>query len=633
MRFASLWPRRSQSPRRTSRPRRRLAPRDRLGCGLHAAGLTGMEMFERRIALAADLSVAVAEADAWYVPGSQVSLAFDLVNKGDATATGAQFTSALSGQITATNWTVAYAGGATGPTSAFGTIAANVTMPAGSSARFTAVGTIGANATGSLVNSVNASLAGDADTSNNTAVATLKFAPKSIIATNEAAWASTSIVRLLDPATGGTRTTAFAFEPGFKGGVRAALGDLDDDGKPEIVCVPGVGRAAEIVVLRQDVSDSGAVTLARDNRFTIAPFGTGERRGLNVAVGDFNGDGKQDVAVARASATGAIRLYRSTGSGLVLDKAFTPSIPGSIAGVSLAAADFGTFAAGSVVNAARPDGRAELVIASGPGTAPLVQILDPSATVPAVVDSVRPFTPRFRGGVNVSTFRVDPDAIPDLILSQGQGGSSQVEIYDGFVPSAANAALAPAFAAFGSQPAITRAAAVISAAIDVDGDGRADSIQLSQAGAVGGAVQQVSVLGAPRNAATTGAGATRVAGTVAAVVGNPTSVVYQVSGTGLKFRDSVVGTGASPSSASATVKVDYEGRLLDGTKFDGNTNTSFNLSGVVAGFREGIQSMKVGGRRTLVIPPSLGYGANPPAGSSIPANATLIFEVALLETT
>ena len=43
--------------------------------------------------------------------------------------------------------------------------------------------------------------------------------------------------------------------------------------------------------------------------------------------------------------------------------------------------------------------------------------------------------------------------------------------------------------------------------------------------------------------------------------------------------------------------------------------------------------MKVGGRRTLIIPPSLGYGASPPAGSSIPANATLIFEVALLETT
>lgn len=627
MRFTLSW------PRRRRHPRRRLAPRDRLGTGLHAGGLAGMEMFERRMALAADLAVAVADVDAWYVPGTQVSLSFDLVNKGDATATAAQFTSALSGQITSPNWTATYAGGATGPASAFGNLSANVTLPAGASARFTVVGTIGANATGSLVSSVNASLPGDGDTSNNSAVATMKFVPKSIVATNEAAWASTSIVRLLDPATGGTRTTGFAFEPGFQGGVRAALGDLDGDGKPEIVCVPGVGRTAEIAVLRQDVSDTGAVTLSRDTRFTVAPFGAGERRGLNVAVGDFTGDGNTDVAVAKASGAGEVRIYRSTGSGLVLDKAFTPSIPGSFAGVTLAAADFGTFSAGTVVNASRPDGRAELVIGSGAGVAPLVQVVDPSATKPVVLDSVRPFTPAFRGGVNVSVFRVDPDAIPDFILSQGKGGSSRIELYDGFVSPAANAALAPAFAAFGTQPVATRAAAVITTGVDADGDGRADAIQASQAGAVGGAVQQYSVLGAVRNAATTGAGATRVAGSVASVVGDPAGVVFQVSSTGLKFRDSIVGTGATPSSASATVKVDYEGRLLDGTKFDGNTNASFNLSGVVAGFREGIQSMKVGGRRTLIIPPSLGYGANPPAGSSIPANATLIFEVALLETT
>lgn len=620
------------STRRRRRTRRRLAQRDRLGCGLHAAGLAGMEMFERRMALAADLAVAVAEADAWYVPGSQVTLAFELVNKGDATATGAQFTSALSGQITSATWKATYTGGATGPSSAFGTISAAVNMPAGSAARFTVVGTIGANATGSLVNSVNASLAGDGDTSDNTAVATLKFVPKSIVATNDAAWASTSLVRLLDPATGGTRTTGFAFEPAFKGGVRSAMGDLDGDGKPEVVLVPGVGRTAEIVVLRQNVSDAGAVTLVRDPRFSVAPFGDAERRGLNVAVGDFDGDGRHDVAVARASGSGAVRLYRSTGSGLVFDKGFTPSIPGSIAGVSLAAADFGTFSGGALVDATRPDGKDELVVASGPGTAPLVQVIAPHPKW-IIADTIRPFTPSFRGGVHVAAFRVDPDAIPDLIVSQGQGGSSRVEIYDGVVSAAANPILGPAFAAFASRPAATRATAVVTAPIDINGDGVADAIHTSQAGPIGGAVQQLSVLGAARGAATTGTGATRVAGTVAAVVGDPGASAYRVTASGLKFRDSVVGTGASPSSASATVKVDYEGRLLDGTKFDGNTGTSFNLSGVVAGFREGILSMKVGGRRTIILPPSLGYGGNPPAGSAIPPDATLIFEVALLETT
>lgn len=629
MRFSLSWPRRV-----TGRRRGPLRRRDRLGCGVHAAGLHGLELFERRVALAADLAVSVFEADAWYVPGSQTSITFDLVNKGDATATGAQFTSSLSGQITSPNWKATYAGGATGPASGFGAIGATVTMPAGGSARFTITGAIGANATGALVNSANASLAGDGNTADNTAVATLRFVPKSVVATNDAAYASTSIVRLLDPATGGTRTTAFAFEPGFKGGVRTAVGDLDGDGKPEIVATPGVGRVAEVVVLRQEVSDSGAVTLVKDPRYSLAPFGSGERRGIAVAVADFNADGRDDIAFARSSGAGEVRVYHATAAGgLAFAKAFTPSIPGNFTGVSLSAADFGTFASGAVVDASRPDGKAELVVASGAGVAPLVQVVDLSAATPAVVDSIRPFAAAFRGGLSVSTGRVDPDATPDIIVAQGQGGTSQVEIYDGRVGSATNALLAPAFTAFAAQPAASRRGPVTTAGIDIDGDARIDSIQMSQASAVGTAVQQVSVLGAPKGSTTSGAGATRVASAESRLVNDVQSAVFQATASGLKFRDVIVGTGVSPSSASATVKVDYEGRLIDGTKFDGNTGTSFNLSGVVAGFREGIQSMKVGGRRILVIPANLAYGANPPAGSSIPANATLVFDVALLETT
>jgi FKBP-type peptidyl-prolyl cis-trans isomerase len=95
---------------------------------------------------------------------------------------------------------------------------------------------------------------------------------------------------------------------------------------------------------------------------------------------------------------------------------------------------------------------------------------------------------------------------------------------------------------------------------------------------------------------------------------------------------SVEGSGAMPTAADV-VRVHYEGRLADGTVFDSsiarNEPATFQLSGVIACWTEGVAQMKEGGKATLVCPPEKAYGEAGVPGV-IPANATLTFEVELL---
>ena len=104
---------------------------------------------------------------------------------------------------------------------------------------------------------------------------------------------------------------------------------------------------------------------------------------------------------------------------------------------------------------------------------------------------------------------------------------------------------------------------------------------------------------------------------------------------GLVIEEVLVGEGAE-ARAGQMVSVHYTGWLTDGTKFDSSKDRDepfeFSLGQrmVIAGWDEGVQGMRVGGVRKLTIPPQLGYGARG-AGGVIPPNATLVFEVELLD--
>ena len=107
---------------------------------------------------------------------------------------------------------------------------------------------------------------------------------------------------------------------------------------------------------------------------------------------------------------------------------------------------------------------------------------------------------------------------------------------------------------------------------------------------------------------------------------------------GLQIIDTTVGTGASPKTGQTCV-MHYTGWLSEGgkkgKKFDSSVDRGqpfefpIGMKRVIGGWDEGVATMKVGGKRTLIIPPELGYGARG-AGGVIPPNATLIFDVELL---
>jgi peptidylprolyl isomerase len=135
-----------------------------------------------------------------------------------------------------------------------------------------------------------------------------------------------------------------------------------------------------------------------------------------------------------------------------------------------------------------------------------------------------------------------------------------------------------------------------------------------------------------------------IATAAVAAVAVPISAFAQTKGTtmttpsGLQIIDTQEGTGASPKPGQICV-MHYTGWLYEngqkGKKFDSSVDRNepfefpIGMKRVIAGWDEGVSTMKVGGKRTLIIPPALGYGARG-AGGVIPPNATLMFDVELL---
>ncbi len=558
--------------------------------------------------------------------GSQITYTVALANSGDAAANGASLGVTLPPSIAQATWTAAYTGGAAGPVVGAAGPTTMVDLPAGSRVVFTIVATVAPDAVGELV--VTATAAQGSQTV--TATDTDQLLPAIFAVSDPAGWGRTSRVRLVAP-TGSVVSTLPAYAPGFRGGVQTSLADFDADGRAELVVAPGPGAPAEVrvfpVPLPRTASQAGHAR-PTSRPAPLRPFGAGYRGGLSVAAGDFNGDGRDDIAVAQSSGS-RVRVFVSRpgppGTFRPL-RSFTPRFASGARGISLAAGDFGTFRRG-VRNPAVPDGRAELVVASGPGAPARVDVRDVSRGGAPVVDTIRPFGGA-PVGVHVAVGRVSRDSIPDLVVTPRSGGPSRVAVHDGRVGPRDNRRIA----VFRVGARAARAGPAFAAPVDTTGDGRANLIRVLHPAGTGARDSTFALADRGRS----GLVVSRTSESAGAAYGRLTTAPARTSGivttaSGLQYRDVVVGTGASPSGADATVQVTYRGWLLDGTPIDSGQGQSFALNGVIAGWAQGIAGMRVGGRRQLIIPADLAYGAK--GTGIVPPNSTLVFDVELLSTT
>lgn len=247
-----------------------------------------------------------------------------------------------------------------------------------------------------------------------------------------------------------TPTEFDAFEAGFAGGVFLAAGDIDGDGKDEIAVSPDVGGGGRV----QIYSFASNAVVRRDNFFGIDD--PSFRGGARVAMGDVNGDGRADLVVG-AGFLGGPRVAVFDGKNLGASQANPGRIVGdffAFPGSDAANLRNGVFVTVGDVNG---DGKAELIFGGGPGGGPRVYALDGQrVTAGDVVGAQNNPVANFfvagndaaRGGVRLAVKDIDGDNRADLITASGENQLARVRVYRGSTVVLPNGTEPPLFQEF-----------------------------------------------------------------------------------------------------------------------------------------------------------------------------------------
>lgn len=197
----------------------------------------------------------------------------------------------------------------------------------------------------------------------------------------------------------------FAYNRNFKGGVNIAVGDIDGDGKSEIITGAGQGGGPHVKIFSFDGKVKGQF-FAFNNSF---------RGGVSVAVGDVDGEGKQEIVTgAGPGGLPQIRIFSETGKlkgqFIAYDSKFRGGVNVFVAGII-----------GGTVHK-----KSQIITAPGQGNLPEIKIFDDHATL---LNKFFAYDKNFRGGVNISSADTDKDGLAEIITGAGVGGTPHVRIF------------------------------------------------------------------------------------------------------------------------------------------------------------------------------------------------------------
>ena len=299
-------------------------------------------------------------------------------------------------------------------------------------------------------------------------------------------------VTVVNSESGEILTRFVAYEADYLGGTRVAVADLDGDGTEEIITAPGRNRSPEIRVF--DLEGKALPGFPGFLAYDAAFIG-----GVHLTVADVNGDGKPDVITVPSYGAADVRVFlnrypQTPAFQATPDITFRAFPTATLGGAVVTAADMGSMVGGSFVNV--PDGKAEIVVGTGPGSKATVSVFDVSQAAPVRVQTFFPFTvlnPNFPGGVSLDVARINADAIPDLVVGMGVNGLSRIEVWAWDTAAVSLSMLGAIPDAFTGS---SNNAPVNVAAQDSNGDGIADRI-LAVQGPIGttGEIRRFDITG------------------------------------------------------------------------------------------------------------------------------------------